>query len=214
MIQISGQAAFTIRFFVLVFKCFPSSHFRPSILSCTQRENLTWSRWPSGSSASAALHGILGPCSSCVPIREPWLMWPVLAFHLGSPAPHLALAVRWSTTNCHRLGLLGRDCPPILLIDSWSSHSAQVSPHHISLDLTHNMEWNIILTLQVFPSISGIKKTRAIDKLKRRKRELWWRLFIKFMKIIILYTFHSKEVGKIRTNNTFKQAKELLKILF
>lgn len=139
-----------------------TSHFRPSILSCTQRENLTWSRWPTGSSASAALHGILGPCSSCVPIREPWLMWPVLAFHLGSPAPHLAPAVWWSTTNCRRLGLLGRDCPPIPLIDSWSSHSAWVNTHHICLDLTHNMEWNITLTSQVFPSRGRIKRTRSL----------------------------------------------------
>lgn len=150
-----------------------TSHFRPSILSCTQRENLTWSRWPTGSSASAALHGILGPCSSCVPIREPWLMWPVLAFHLGSPAPHLAPVVWWSTANCHRLGLLGRDCPPIPLIDSWSSHSAQVSPHRISLDLTHNMEWNIILTVSgSFPSIGGVIRSRPNvnwkDKLVRR----------------------------------------------
>lgn len=153
-----------------------SSHFRPSILSCTQRENLTWSRWPTGSSASAALHGILGPCSSCVPIREPWLMWPVLAFHLGSPAPHLALAVWWSATNCHQLVPLGRDCPPIPLIDSWSSHSAQVSPHRISLDLMHDIEWNIILMSQVFPSIGGIKRSRPMVNWKDLDGAYLWDL--------------------------------------
>lgn len=55
--------------------------------------------------------------------------------------------------NCHRLGQLGGDCPPIPLIDSWSSHGAQVSPHRISLDLTHNIEWDFTLTVQVFRSI-------------------------------------------------------------
>lgn len=80
-----------------------------------------------------ALLGILGPCSSCVPIREPWLMWPALAFHLGSP-----LLLTWLTQRGGRpqtvlgSGPRGRACPPILLIDSWSSHSARACPQHIS----------------------------------------------------------------------------------
>lgn len=137
MILMSYHTTITVSFFVLFsVECFPSLRFPPLISGqvfwAAHRENLTWSWWPTGSSASALLHGILGPCSSCVPIREPWLMWPVLAFHLGSPAPHLAPVVWWSTTNCHRLGPLGWDCPPIPLIDFWPSRSAQVSPHTLA----------------------------------------------------------------------------------
>lgn len=150
----------------------PTSHFRPSILSNTQRENLTWSQWPAAFSASAALHGILGPCSSCVPIREPWLLWPVLAFHLGSPAPHLAPVVWWSTTNCHRLRPLGWDCPPIPLIDSWSSHSAQVSPHHISLDLTCNLE-EYHLNFLLHPLYKWDNKAQSHSCFKRHQDSLY-----------------------------------------
>lgn len=135
-------------------KCsvFPFLWIPPAILGqvfwAAHTENLTWSRWPTGSSASAALHGILGPCSSCVPIREPWPMWPVLAFHLGSPAPHLVHTAWWSTTNCHWLALRGRVCPPIPLIDSWSSHSAQVSPHRISFGFNtrYGVEYHLIVS--------------------------------------------------------------------
>lgn len=159
---------------------FPFLWIPPAILGqvfwAAHRETLTWSQWPTGSSASAALRGIRGPCSSCVPIREPWLMWPVLAFHLGSPAPHLALAAWRSATNCHRLGPLGRDCPPIPLIDSWTSHSAQVSPHPISLDLMHDMERNIILMSQVFPSIGGVKRSRPVVNWKDLDGACLWDL--------------------------------------
>lgn len=194
-----------------------TSHIRPSILSCTQRETLTWSCWPTASSASAALHGMLGPCSSCVPIREPWLMWPVLAFHLGSPAPHLAPAVWWSAANCHRLWLLGQDCPPIPLIDSWSSHSAQVSPHRISLDLTRNMEWNIILTSQAFPSFGGVKRSRPRANCKDAKERsdggyLW--TLQRFWKPVFV---HSKDVGSWWQNyvhNAYWQRKSSWKFHF
>lgn len=173
-----------------------------------REENLTWSRWPTGSSASATLHGILGPCSSCVPIRKPWLMWPVLAFHLAPPAPHLVHGAWWTTTNCHWLALRGWVCPHIPLIDSWSSHCAQVSPRHISLDLTHNMVWNINPPSQGFPSIGGVKKEQHHGKLKRCERELGFRLYhskllslptrrVLIAKLCSQYTVKTKEMSKI-----------------
>lgn len=125
-------------------------------------------------------------------------MWPVLAFHLGPPAPHLVHGAWWSTTNCHWLALRGRVCPHIPLIDSWSSRSAQVSPRHISLDLTHNMVWNINLPSQVFPSIGGVKKEQPHGKLKRCERELGFRLF---MRRAFLYNFLTPITPKTQSLN-------------